>query len=81
MMRPQRTRVVGTVLVAAVSLFIGLLTTELVLRRLFPYDTGTSFRYRAPHPRLGWALEPGASYRPRSARGPHFRVVQLARMA
>jgi len=38
------------------------MVAELVLRRSFTFDTGTTAEHLIPHPKYGWILEPGASY-------------------
>lgn len=50
------------------SLGLAFLASELVVRRFYPVDAGSSFQFRIPHPVLGWSLQPGASYINRLAR-------------
>lgn len=58
----QRKRFFGNLTLAIISLILILLFAELLLRKIIPVDTGTSFMYRIPHPVFGWILEPGATY-------------------
>jgi hypothetical protein len=52
-----------TASVIMLLLFVALIgMLEFGLRVIHPIDTGTSFEYRIPHPRFGWALTPGTSY-------------------
>ena len=39
-----------------------LVAGEVLLRQVYPVDTGTSAHFSIPDPKLGWILEPGASY-------------------
>ena len=64
----RRNRFVGNLILATISLGMSLALGEVVLRKIFPLDTGTSFQYRIPHPVLGWVLESGASYHNRMSR-------------
>ena len=49
-----RSELIGKLLLAVLSLGVGLLAAEIILRRMYPFDSGTSFQYRIPHPTLGW---------------------------
>jgi hypothetical protein len=53
--------------IASLALALGL--GELVVRQIFPVDTGTSFAFRIPHPILGWILKPGTTYTNRMPEG------------
>jgi lysophospholipase L1-like esterase len=45
-----------------IGLVLGLLFSELLLRIVFPIDISAPMMRRIPHPKLGWSLEPSASY-------------------
>ena len=47
---------------AAVSLCLTLIMVELVLRSIIPLNPRNPAEFRIPHPVLGWALKPDASY-------------------
>ena len=63
MNRVRRRRILGELTLLVISLAIPLFLAEIILRQVFPIDTGTPFLYRIPHPVFGWSLEPDASYR------------------
>ena len=44
------------------GLAVALLLAEAIVRFVRPPESGSSHRFRVPHPVLGWVLEPGASY-------------------
>ncbi len=67
-MRAIRNLAAGIAL-ATGSFALALLLGELVVRQIFPLDTGTSFAFRIPHPVLGWILKPGATYTNRMREG------------
>jgi hypothetical protein len=52
-------------LVLLASFVAAVLIAETVLRVIRPLDTANSHEFRVPHPRLGWVLQAGASYRNR----------------
>jgi hypothetical protein len=52
-------------LVLLASFVAAVLIAETVLRVIRPPDTANSHEFRVPHPRLGWVLQAGASYRNR----------------
>lgn len=58
----RKKRLLENLMLTAISASLSLLGAELLVRMWVPIDTGTSFEHRIPHPVLGWALEPGASY-------------------
>jgi hypothetical protein len=60
--RPRRSI---KLLVLLASFVAAVLIAETVLRVIRPLDTANSHEFRVPHPRLGWVLQAGASYRNR----------------
>ena len=49
-------------LLICVSLAVSLLIAEIVLRQIYPTDTGSSVDFRIPHPVFGWTLKPNTKY-------------------
>jgi hypothetical protein len=60
--KTKKGRIAGNLIVLIVSVFVSLLLAEVVLRKISPVDTDTSFRYRIPDPILGWVLKPNLDY-------------------
>ena len=47
---------------AGIITILMVVSAEIVLRQIYPVQTGTSFQFRIPHQVFGWVLQPGASY-------------------
>ncbi|MHC4455101.1 MAG: SGNH/GDSL hydrolase family protein, partial [Planctomycetota bacterium] len=62
MKRVRSKRILGNLTLVVLSLAISFFLAEILLRHVFPIDTGTSHQHRIPHPVFGWVLEPNASY-------------------
>jgi hypothetical protein len=60
--KAKKRRIAGDLIVLIVSVLVCLVLAELVLRKIYPVHTDTSFHYRIPHPVFGWVLKPNLTY-------------------
>jgi len=58
----RKYQLLANLALVTVSLCLSLIVAELVLRAIIPPDPRRPFEFRIPHPVLGWALKPDASY-------------------